>query len=295
MRNIKKGLPPVEKVNPFFNIILFVSSLSIVENFIRKIKFYSRLSKSRKRTQLSIELINSSNDSKPDSFGSNFGYEDDLEEFSVVIKYSKSLQNNFENGAGESESLYQNINKPVSKVFNNNQIAYFFNFGVSYGYIDSLLAAKYKNVEFIGSDRSVLTKMFNEHRFQSLKNLTFISGDIFNNLKKDQYDKGVFFHTRTLVLLPKFFIKELYARVKKAGFRTIICFEQIGISRQTLKSYSFSDEDQPSVAYREGMYIHNYPFLLKDAGFSVQESKLLEVNHTHDDYRILSIIASAND
>ncbi len=68
-----------------------------------------------------------------------------------------------------------------------------------------------------------------------------------------------------------------------------MAIEPIGLSRQTLEPYRFSDEDQPSVALREGMFIHNYPGLLTQAGFRVTRAELLTLGHQHADIKIVSV------
>ena len=93
------------------------------------------------------------------------------------------------------------------------------------------------------------------------------------------------------MLLPKEFIEELYQSVYSSGFKYISLMEQIGISHQTYKCYDFSDKDKPSVAYRGGMYLHNYPGILKKCGYRVIESKLIKTDHPHEDFRFLYILA----
>lgn len=131
----------------------------------------------------------------------------------------------------------------------------------------------------------------NEEDIKKSSNMKFINSDIFTLLQNNKYAGGIFFHTRTLSLLPQLFVEQLYGAVEKAGFEYVFCLEQCGISRETLESYSFSDNEKNSVAYRNGMYIHNYPGILDKYGFSVIESELLETIHADADYRLLSILA----
>ena len=120
--------------------------------------------------------------------------------------------------------------------------------------------------------------------------MNFIDGDIFNFLK-NKFDNSLFFSARTALIMPKTFLDELYQSVYKANYKYIILFEQIGISHETYQSYEFSDTDKPSVAFRWGMYLHNYPGLLKKNGYEVKESKLIKTDHPHEDYRFLYIFA----
>ena len=91
---------------------------------------------------------------------------------------------------------------------------------------------------------------------------------------------------------PLYRIKDLYAAAKEAGFMYVVCYEQIGVGRQTFELYIFSENDQLSVAYREGMYIQNYPSLIKEVGYVVDQVKLYETKNPLKDYRILNITAS---
>ena len=56
-------------------------------------------------------------------------------------------------------------------------------------------------------------------------------------------------------------------------------------------AYNFSDDDKPSVAYRGGMYLHNYPGILRKFGYRVVESKLIKTDHPHEDFRLLYMLA----
>ena len=91
--------------------------------------------------------------------------------------------------------------------------------------------------------------------------------------------------------MPKFFLEKLYQSVYKAEYEYVILFEQIGFSHETLDSYDFSDDDKPSVAYRWGMHLHNYPGILNKCGYKVLNSKLIKTDHPFEDYRILYILA----
>jgi len=223
----------------------------------------------------------------PNKFGSGFGYENATEELKCVMSYNQEVAENFKS-PGESRKLYdhaQTVLKPLL-----SKVQRLINFGVSYAYIDSLLAIQFKNVEFIGIDRSKFTKMYNEHCF-NIENLKFVAGDIFDFLEDRTSTDDIFFHTRTLALLPKSFITKLYTKVQESNFKYIVGMEQIGISRQTGKPYEFSLDDQDSVIYRGPMFIHNYPWLLSQAGYKILNIELVKTDHSHLDYRILSFVA----
>ncbi len=96
---------------------------------------------------------------------------------------------------------------------------------------------------------------------------------------------------RTLPCLPPSFILRLYQAVRKSGFEYVVGMESTGISRSTYAEYDFSEEHRPSVIFRDGMFIHNYPGLLKQAGFQIDNIEFIKTAHPNEDLRILSFIA----
>ena len=292
LRAIKFGLHPAAHngdIPRFYSLKKWIGSNPLVQQFAKMILAYAAISDSEKRIIKSVERLNSDGGSNAHEFDSPYGYEDDLRELRCALNYVYNHEGFI--GRSESKQLYAHIETILTDLFLNEGIKSFFNFGVSYAHIDSILASKFSEIQFVGMDRSVLTKAYNESQFSHLRNLEFIAGDIFQYLDKNSVERGVFFHTRTLLLLPKVFIERLYKAIAKANFQYIVCVEQIGISRQTLQAYQFSEEDQPSVAFRGGMYIHNYPALLRSAGFSVERSELLKTDHPHEDFRLVSFTA----
>ncbi|MFH1791502.1 MAG: hypothetical protein ABH885_05935 [Candidatus Omnitrophota bacterium] len=230
--------------------------------------------------------------SDPQRLGSAYGYKDEVDELDTDLKYYSQIENpNFASMPGESYMLYRHIVEKMSGLMDSDEgIRCFLNFGVAYAYVDSILAKKYPKVTFIGVDRSSFTQLFNDKFFGNIPNLKMHMGDIMEYLKNNRFDGGVFFHVRTVTLLPVDFIKKLYGAVKQAGFKYIVGMEQMGISRQIFRPYVFSEEPKPSVAYRSQMHIHNYPAILKEVGYPVQDIELLKTNHPHADYRIISFI-----
>jgi hypothetical protein len=225
-------------------------------------------------------------------FGSSYGYKDDLHELRVAMDYQRQIENKETYTSSESGVLYDNAVATLDKLLKaDSSIPSVLNFGASYAYVDSICAQRFPNVRFIGIDRSTFTKAFNEAHFKDIKNIEFVADDIFRYLSSNKLDNSIFFHARTLILLPRKFIEELYRAVYDAGFKYIVGFEPIGISRQTSKPYVFSQDDRESVVYRPILMIHNYPGLLKKSGYEIIEANLLKTNHPHKDQRILYYIA----
>lgn len=241
----------------------------------------------------SISLVR---DAKGDalSLGSNYGYEDEIREFMVTFKYFEQIENkDFATQSSESYLLYQLIIEKFSNLIAANpNIKKVFNFGVCYGYVDWLLAKKFPKIKFIGIDRSKYTQIFNEDKLGGLKNLEFVTSDIFVYLAKKDFSDSVFFSARTMVYLPPEIISKIYAEVSKVNFEFILGFEQIGLSRETLKPYIFDENFRDSVLHRERFFIHNYPYLTKKAGFKNQTIELIKTNHPYPDYRIMYFEAS---
>ncbi len=225
---------------------------------------------------------------------SKFGY-DELQEIAALKNYQAQVTDpNFKNAVSESPVLYDAIFERVSAILKNDPaVKTFVNFGVSFAHIDSVLAARFPSVKFIGIDRSEVTKTFNERCFSSLTNLEFIAGDVFELLaSKRDFKNAVFFHTRTMLVIPPSVVSRLYARVKDSGFKYVVGLEQIGYSRETDAPYEFSDEPKASVLFRTIMFLHNYPGMLKQAGYRLTSIKALKTAHPHEDFRILAFTAT---
>lgn len=210
--------------------------------------------------------------------------------------YKKQLEERENNSAtDESFDFYEHADHVLSDLLSkDSSIEVSSNFGVSYAYLDSVLAKKFANCQFVGIDRSKLTQEFNQKIFNDQSNLRFEALDIFEYLA-NQSQCGVLVHMRTCTLLPKHFLLKLYRAAFKAKVKYIVGFEQIGWSRETDNAYRFSDDDQESVVFRGFMNIHNYPGILKAAGFRLDRIELLKTAHPDDDYRIISFTASKID
>lgn len=232
------------------------------------------------------------NEETANRVGSPYGYNEIMELETVLTYHSQLMDKNFENVRSESPALYREAVNTLGKLFKSDpEVTSMLDFGVALGHMNSILARQFERVKFFGIDRSPLVKACNEVIYSDVKNLFFEAGDVFDLIRLKDFKSGVLFHARTILILPPSFVKKLYAEVYKAGFKYIVGFEQIGVSRQTNKPYAFSDEPKPSLHYRSFMTIHNYPALLKEAGFKVEEIDLVKTNHPHEDLRIVKFVA----
>ena len=271
---------------PHYRLKKILFSNLMMRRIVNSYEAFRKFEVSRKKTQRSIEKLQ--HRSQHEYSTADYGYTDELGELRTALDYKKEVERGFPN-PGESKQLYNHAELVLSELLDRSR--YFVNFGAGYAYIDSILASKFPDIQFIGVDRSKFTKVLNESCFPALTNMEFLAEDVLTFLENKDFENGVFFHTRTCCLLPKSFIELLYKAVAKAGLSHIVCMEQVGISRQTGAPYKFSDNEQPSVAFRWGMYIHNYPEILNKAGYSVTRAELLKTDHPHKDFRILSITA----
>ena len=227
---------------------------------------------------------------------SNYGYSGDVffKELITAHNYKKQIDDGYPTSS-ESEKLYEHIIDVSSQLIREKNPPCFLNFGVSYAYTDSILADKFSTTMFYGIERTPAAQLYNKAFRGDVKNLQILAGDIFDALKNGQFEGGVFFHTRTLLLLPASFINKLYSAVYDAGFKRIVGVEQFGVSRQTGKPYCFSYEEQESVVYRAFMYIHNYPNILRKCGFELTRFESLKTGHPHEDFRFLSFEAERSE
>ena len=164
------------------------------------------------------------------------------------------------------------------------------NFGVSCAFVDHELAQRFPEVSLVGVDRSPKTKELNERHFAA-PNLRFVAADIREYLAEEDATESVFVHVRTATFLLPTAISEVYRAAAASGCRYVLGMEPVGWSEQLQGFYQFSDAPQDSVVVRGAFFIHNYPALLKEAGFEVRRFDLLEYPHPSPDMRNLRFIA----
>ncbi|MDP2796567.1 MAG: hypothetical protein Q8N94_03550 [Methanoregula sp.] len=231
----------------------------------------------------------------PTVLGSEYGYPNEIAEFGATMAYYYTVQEILNNdpmaNLRETKVLFEHIDRTICDLLTNDtNIKHFIDFGVCYAYMDTGFAKKFPHLECIGIDRSRLTKMLNDMSFPDILNYQTSNENIYDFLNKRKFTGGIFFTSRTLTYLPKSFIEELFAAVSKAGFKYIVGFETVGISLQTLEPYPFSDTSQPSVIYRSSLFIHNYPAILKQAGYNIADTVLIKTGHQEEDCQIIKYV-----
>lgn len=227
------------------------------------------------------------------SFGSSYGYSEETEEIKTNQYYRHQLLKK-ELGIfqrTESFDLYELSVRTLGEMIEQGGCAKVINFGVSYAHVDSLLAARFPGVSFVGIDRSPATAAYNQKYFGHVPNMSFVASDIFAYLAHNDCSGALLYHMRTGAVLPPSFLKKLYGVCREAGVGQLACFEPFGISWDTGRPFVFSDQELPSQVFRGIMFLHNYPGLLKAAGYEATASRMHKTTHKDDDYRILSITA----
>lgn len=210
----------------------------------------------------------------------------------ALLSYRSQLTDEQRLSKSESGAIYQKQIDTLSEIFEaSTDVKTAVNFGVGYAYVDSVLARRLPKIDFVGIDRSPFTKAFNEVEFSMIPNLHFFADDIIRHLSRNSYRNGLFFHTRTAVLLNKPILEDIYRAAFDAGFELIVGFEQFGLSRETFSPFGFSLEDANSVHFRSIMFIHNYPALLLKAGFRTEKFEIFKTGHPHPDFRVAAFVA----
>src|SRR5262249_23198845 len=127
--------------------------------------------------------------------------------------------------------------------------------------------------------------------FGTFSNLHFEATDIRSFLAGDQAENGIFFHARTATYVARPILEEIYAAARRSGYRIVVGFEPFGMSRVTGAACEFSLTEQESVAYLYTMIVHNYPAVLRKQGYELLHLNVLEINHPHEDHRLLEFVA----
>jgi hypothetical protein len=288
LSKISAQLPPQPR---FFRLRKLICQNRLVRFLAANAALVDSIENEKDETQKTIARANTQQQHQAANFGSGYGYDDDVMEVSVAIRYKNEIANKSD-PTSDSPYLYDLAIKTVSHLISTGAVKSVLNFGVCYAHTDSMLARSYPQTPFFGVDRSLLTQALNKAEFGGLGNMTFLAADIRDVLKDVVFEDGCLLHMRTAIYLPKPFVADVYKLAAKAKFKRIVCIEPIGLSRQTLKPYEFSESDQPSVVLRGRLLIHNYVGLLKAAGYTIDSAELIKMAHPHPDIRTLCIVAS---
>jgi hypothetical protein len=213
------------------------------------------------------------------AFGSGYGYEDEREDIRVALFYKEE----FETGrfsAKETPILNQAVKRELAEILERDsarRIKRVVNFGACYAHIDAQLARRHPEVDFVGLDRASAVRDLNMLDFGSVPNLSFVSADILEWIDAQETMEGtLFFSVRTQVLLPREFLRTMYASLSAKGCSRISLFEPYGLSRQTNNLEVSADELSVSHLYRDTMFIHNYRGIGLEQGFHIENHSFLK-------------------
>lgn len=224
------------------------------------------------------------------SFNSGYGYDSEAEELRVANMYKGDVLSGQHKNA-ETPLLLAEAETVLSNLIKSGSVKHVVNFGVSYAYLDSLLATSFPSVQFLGIDRSRVVCDLNNRDFKS-PNISFLAGDI-NDWIAQQADLSdtVFFHMRTGILLSQKFLDDLYAKLTERNVLAICGFEPVGVSRETNSFISQSYNEHPSMLFRDTLYIHNYAGLCAKHGYKMSYLNYVKTAHIDSDVRMLSFVA----
>jgi hypothetical protein len=218
------------------------------------------------------------------------GYKSSQDELSVAMGYQDEIEQGLSDSSF-SKLLYERQQIIVGEVLRTKNVDKFVNFGVSYAYVDDILARQFPDVKFVGVDRSMKTKRYNEFIFGSRPNLHFEAMDIRSFLTVDRAENGVFFHARTATYVARPILEEIYAAARGSGYRIVVGFEPFGMSRVTGEACEFSLTEKESLAYLYTMIVHNYPEVIRKQGYELLHLNVLQIDHPHEDHRLLEFVA----
>ena len=258
----------------------------LLDNLGNRLKVPQQLANNYKRGEFYLPQANQ----MPDDLNT-VGYVGDME-ITAFLNYRNQLKDEARLSNSESRTLYEKQIDILSETFNSNpSINTLINFGVCYAYIDSILARRFPEIQFQGVDRSPCTKALNEAEFHDLANMHYFTEDIYDHLANHDYTNGLFFHSRTAVILNKPILENIYNAAFNSGCELIVGFEQFGVCRQTYSPIEFTLEDKDSTHFRGFMFMHNYPGILLKAGYRTERFMIFKTGHPFPDFRMAAFVA----
>lgn len=222
-------------------------------------------------------------------FASGYGYESAAAELDIARMYKGQIASG-QYPAAETPGVMAEAISILTDVITATSPRRVVNFGVSYAYVDSVLAGRFPDVQFTGIDRSAEVCDLNRADF-ALPNISFLASDI-NEWIDAQADLSdcVFFHVRTAILLPQTFLGRLYDKLAARKTLAICGVEPVGVSRQINSFPAQSVDLWPSVSFRDELYIHNYIGLLASRGYRARYLKYVKTAHVEKDVRMVSFV-----
>lgn len=211
----------------------------------------------------------------------------DYPELRTATKYKSQVDSGVFSGT-EAGAVYEETGRRIDEVVRTGDTV--LNFGCGYSWVDALAAQRHRDVQFYALDRSEEVRRLNDDSFDE-PNLCPLAGEIIETLSR--LSPHVLVTARTLVLLPESLVRRVFITARDSGVRNIVIVEQTGRSRETFRKLNFNDTSSlKSMWWRDGMWLHHYPGLLKDTGWKVDDQRLRRTDHPHWDFRLWSARAS---
>jgi SAM-dependent methyltransferase len=246
-----------------------------------------------------LKKPNVTKDDNPVDYSSNIGYSSEKYDLYIAKRY-KAWFDGSQHFAEKEQRLgtwfHHAIKENVKFIKETPSVRRVVNFGACFGIVEYEISKECEAVDIFGIDRSELVKKFNENLFGN-KNLHFVAADILDFIDKyEDLSDTHFMVMRTAFIFPENFIQSLFDLLREKRIGSIFILEQYGYCHDVGGLYEFSESYQPSLHYRGGSMVHNYPYFCKEAGLSILNIQYflpLELTNTHTDAnRGISLIAS---
>lgn len=152
------------------------------------------------------------------------------------------------------------------------------NFGAFFANVDATLALLQPERHFLAVDRGEVIQRLNRSIFCNA-NIEFIDADIEEVLKRGNVD--LLAHCKTMGCLYPAHTEQIYRAAALAGVKCIIGVENTGYCQEIGDFYKFDYSDKPSVFYKSIMYAHNYPAMLRRAGYEITDGRVAYDGNNH--------------
>jgi len=217
--------------------------------------------------------------------GSGWGYATLNEDLKVAEFYKEEFETR-DFSARETPFLVDRVIEEVSALLSEGYYKQVVNFGVCYGYLDSVLAHRFPDILFVGIDRAPAVKELNEKSFAEYPNMDFVAGDVLEWIR-DQTDLSstLLLSVRTLVLLPKDFVQALFQSLYAKSCTGILVFEPYGLSRE-INDLPLWGGDGKTVLFRDSMHLHDYGAISQEFDYACVKHEFLATGHVDQDYAI---------
>lgn len=154
------------------------------------------------------------------------------------------------------------------------------NLGAFFANVDATLALLYPEVKFLAVDRGAAFREINESVFCA-KNLAFIDSEIEPVISGLSERPAILAHCKTATYLYPKKLQNIYDIAAANGVRFIVGVENTGFCLETRDFYEFTTEPKKSAFYKTALFVHNYPAMLKQAGYRMRSGRIAFNGENH--------------